>query len=309
MIPLFDPPKLTGAFVQDVLESRHLTTGPQVEKLREEIADYWDTKPEQIVLANSATACFQAIYDLLAIGQTAFSAPTWPLLPEIAKECAEASDAMAYVKTDIGGRNTFPWQAYWNRPGKIRVRDACHTWAVDKKARFSFASFYPTKPAGGAEGGAMWCESEDEAGALQELVNCGFKKSINRIQTRVWDRRLYGRKSNMTDVAAAVNREAFEWLEVGDSKQDAAHEAAWKEIEKRGIGGSFVDQRGKLPYLLQMKVEDVPDAREYFAEQGIATGWHFPPAKLVTLPCYVALKINEIAYIVERAERYLERDE
>lgn len=311
-VRLFDPPRLFGQYLSEVLQSRHLTTGPLVEKLREALAARFGTSRDKVVLGASATACGCALIDML---QRRFRAlfidfsgvATWPLFK---KHCNQAlrpqldGPMPICVKwwTDIGGLN-FGGRAISppSPADKLNlpvVVDACHSCYYDPWVSFTLMSFYPTKLMSGAEGGVVLCADPADASELQEILNCGMPSESWAEMTRFarsWDHTIHplARKANMSDVQAAFALEGLQHF----ARQKMKTRDAWCRLYQE-----IMDQRPILaekvllqrePYLFQILVKDVPRARAWFKEQGMPTAWNFMPAPYVTIPCH-----NRDPYIV-----------
>lgn len=276
-VPLFRPRKLSGKYLETVLASRHLTSGPMVGELREAIADWAGVDLPEVVLGNSARELFRALVRALWPCRFDFRPlETYPPMLWVAQGEAEVGSwYIVTVLTDIGGANC---GGAYDGEGLV-VRDACHSW-VPGTAPYELFSFYPTKLAGAAEGGVLICRDRPRIGQrLQMLVDGGVPGSGSSPE---YDRGYRsGRIARMTDVQAALALEAFEDL---GSRQDEAAEAWW-ELRKLLGGTDFVDQPDQ-PYLFQVRVPTVPAYRERLADRGIGSGWNFPPAPLLTLPCW-----------------------
>lgn len=293
-----------GKYVSTVLTSRHLTTGPQVEGLRRELATYCRVDVEQVVLGSSASGLFQAWLDYmerkwfdLAITWEGVSA--WPLFWNLVRYRFGAGTAYregkaVTIHTDIGGA-----QMPTARHQAEVFHDACHGWTVGKLAQFTLLSFYPTKLCSGAEGGALVCKSADAAREIQVLANCGLSAAGKSPDFNDMDPR--GRKANMTDVAACLNREALEGVNI----RKRQIELAWYETHAAYLAHGGDDERvlqqTLQPYLFQVMARDVGAARHVAALAGVASQVNFPPAKYVTLPCYGGMTESQRREVVKVA--------
>jgi dTDP-4-amino-4,6-dideoxygalactose transaminase len=184
------------------------------------------------------------------------------------------------VLTDIGGRRSIdPIQ---DIQGTVYIHDACHSWMPDPAAAFGLVSFYPTKLVPGAEGGAVICSHEEAAEELASWLYCGLVPGSAGQGHRP---ERAGRKANMTDVTAALNREA---LELAPAHIRATGEA-WLQLAdaafRRDIPYRYQNER---PYLFQVEVpfeENVQPFRARLAARGVPSAWNFRPSSLVTIPC------------------------
>src|SRR5262245_21172337 len=124
--PLFKTPRLTGKYLERVLESGWLTTGPECATLRVKLSSFFEKQgygylgASRIVLAASATAGFQAVFDLIVDRElalvddkivVALIEATWPGIRQAIRHCdyrAQYVIAGDWVEvevwTDIGGK-------------------------------------------------------------------------------------------------------------------------------------------------------------------------------------------------------------
>lgn len=297
MIKLFKPERLSGKYLDEVLKGGQRTTGPMVERLRTELAARFKWPRAAIALGVSGTACFQAIVDHVGSKKIDWhTEATWPLLLDIVERAHEAPFAPSVsVYTDIGGQCYNETFIREGQRGNVLIYDCCHGWEPCRQFDYSFASFYPTKLCGGVEGGVIFCRNEPYGVKLQQLLNCGIRLMSQRPEYDSRDRR--GRKANMSDVSAALNLEALERLDRRKAAIGAVHRSMVQKIAKVSPI-ELVHHQPWQPYLLQIIVDDVMETRRFFESNGVATGWNFPPAKLVTLPCYPELSSEEIDRIV-----------
>jgi dTDP-4-amino-4,6-dideoxygalactose transaminase len=138
----------------------------------------------------------------------------------------------------------------------------------------------------------VWCRHEDDAQELQTLLNYGFESGHDK--PRDWSTRdPRGWRWNMSDVHAALNLEAVERLP--DTKD--AYQETWEKLQRAfrevRLGNRVIDNEMGIynKYLFQLDLGlrysvPVPRAIEAFKARGVATGWHFPPTRKVTLPCW-----------------------
>jgi len=296
-IPLFKPPRLKGKYLGKVLKSRWLTTGPMCERLKEALAQKFNWDKDLIVLANSATAGWQAILDHTP-------SPVWQRWDTFVS-MRDAQDAhveqempgweQINVRTFVGGLEDIP---EWPYAG-LRVADCTHLGHPWTDVDYSLLSFYPTKPIPGAEGGAVFCKVREDADRLAKLVDCGFGSQPRDYRTRCW-----GRKANMTDVQAAF---ALEALEISDEYMAGLKEAWGRMLEEHCRfnyipGSSFVDV-GRRPYLFQLVLpgnRPIPEVQKMLP---FPTGWHFPPNRRLTLPMWPNMLGSVIKKIFNELEK------
>lgn len=301
MIPLFKPKPLTGKYVGQVLASGHVTTGPMVERLREAIWSPYG--PNHIAIGASCTACLEAIHRLVQwSGLELKPKATWPLFQELAGPCSGSSCDYWTLYTDIGGRTAEPLSESW----KWTILDCSHSWEPMFGGRFSIASISPIKLCDGVQGGVVWCEHQDEARELQGILNYGFLDGHDK--PRDWRTRdPRGWRWNMSDVHAALNLEAFERLE----ETKAGYKEAWYRLVDQLGQGHVVHNAPRLvpqdsPYLAQFKVRSVPRAIKTLNENGVAGGWNFPPAKLVTVPAWPGMHKDTVRRVASAVKTMLE---
>jgi len=268
-------------------------------RFREACARHFSISPEHVVLANSATACFQAILDLWSALHVArptvqITEATWPGLHQVISHSGywKNSNANIVVQTDIGGArcidNLTPTQGSW------LVHDVCHSWLPAGGVDFAFMSCYPTKLVAGAEGGVMLVQNKDHVHMLERLLYCGLTPGKGGPPVG------WGRKANMSDVAAAMNLEALEGMRayasaIKESWYKLYHVARAEDLTVRGVV--------TRPYLFQVEVPaaKIPAVRTRLEKKGIATAWNFPPAPLLTLPCWPKMPKSIVQFIVKEA--------
>jgi dTDP-4-amino-4,6-dideoxygalactose transaminase len=308
---LFAPPRLSGKYIDGVLNSGWLTTGPTCQRLRVAVGEFLKVDPKRVVLAASATAGFQAVLDMLVhrsgyidppltVGLTA---ATWPGMHQAvahagAQVAMEPDDRVdVVVLTDIGGSAVAPGDPdsnYLDDHVQI-IHDACHSWNPWRDIDFNLVSFYPTKLVPGAEGGAVVCKNPDDAEALADWLYCGLRPGAagNGAAPRV-----PGRKANMSDVTAALNLEALE-LAPKYIKDIAESWALCRDfLQYRNLK---VRDQPVRPYLLQIEVEDVPTVRNKLKAAGFESAWNFRPAPLVTLPLWPGMTTQDAAALATAA--------
>jgi DegT/DnrJ/EryC1/StrS aminotransferase family protein len=289
-IPLFAPPKLTGKYLHKTLASGWLTSGARCAELREVVAAFLNRRPEQVVLAASATAGFQAVVDLVRDRRRCWgdisvrlTPATWAGMTNAAHYPWQDGPLGApdiYVRTDIGGARPSEYDASLHRPPcRVYVHDSCHSWLPHLDADFGLVSFYPTKLVPGAEGGAVICKNPLDAEPLQRLLYCGLVPGSGSREPKGW-----GRKANMTDVTAALNLEALELA----PKYIEQIEEAWCTLSGAayflGIAHR-VRQQAIRPYLFQL----AHDFATTPPPKHCPWARNFAPANLITLPCFPGL--------------------
>jgi hypothetical protein len=253
-------------------------------------------------LGASATACFQAFVDFLVehgdIRVTWNPVHTWPPLKWIVDRAVVRPGKGRHIEvvTDIGGAG----HAEFSEKPSLILHDACHSWH-DNGADFTLFSFYPTKLVGGAEGGAMICKTPEIARAIQVLLHSGMAGIGKKPDFTEADPT--GRKANMTDVQAALNIEALERL---DERKQAVRET-WLALRELYLehGGPLLRLKPQpiQPYLFQVWANDVPQALEAAADEGIGAQWNFPKNPYVTLPCWPGMQEMELERVARLAVR------
>lgn len=298
---LHDNPKLTGKYLDRVLASGWYTTGLWNERLKVKVAEETGWSADRIVLASSATAAFQAIIDLLSMAvprpRVYITESTWPGLHHIVDNlCRRDSSekAVVTVTTDIGGRNWIdPPDTHKYTKEYIHVHDACHSWWPSPAALFSFASFYPTKLAPGAEGGVIFCRHWNHVETLERLLYCGLRPGHAGGELPSYP----GRKANMPDTQAALNLEA---MELFSSNVRRIHDQ-WHQLAEyaKNLDVPYRDQPIR-PYLFQVEVPQgrVVSFRKKLLYLGVPTAQNFPPSPLVTVPLHLSASLfSELAHV------------
>lgn len=297
---LYAPPKLKGKYLQEVLDSGHITAGPMCRRFGEAVAAKWEVPPDTVVLTNSASSGFIALSCCHETGSFLGDAP-WPVFSDFASTFRLIDSApfeRLALRTFTGGCSR---EAFNNGDGP-EAWDCSHLWKWPKpptyrSPKFILLSCYPTKPIPGGEGGVMICVFAEDALQLSEVVNCGFPGSLQQAGVRDWGERAYGLKLHMTDTQAALALEGLENQEkyrgeILKSWQFLAERLPHKEIEN--------------PYLFQLPVNWrlFEDARNAFKAAAIPTGVNFYPDEYLTLPCHGELSIEDLGRICEVAEEW-----
>lgn len=297
MLPLFKAPRLKGRYLDRVMSSGHLTSGAEGERLKEEMLLKFGGRG--VVLTNSACAAWQAVLRVVqrrgAVARVVMREDTFPVIRECVWEVharwmlpGEPETPDVVLQTAIGGvESNYGFEAEAVKGEAWRVEDACHTGrSADSRVDFWFVSFYPTKLLAGAEGGALVAVSERAAALIPELervINCGF----TGWPREHFARRRFSCKLNMTDVAAALNREA---LENYDNYAEAIGQQ-WHMARQWFPAEEMVDVR-RLPYLLQLDIgkewtkELWGKVRGLSESLGVSIAWNFPPNRRLTLPLW-----------------------
>lgn len=296
MLKLFSPPRLTGKYLKKVLRSGWYTTGPVCARLETAIAEHYIVHPECVVLGSSATACFAAIIDHLRATLPSFlvhiADATWPGMHMVLKRAGQAFDSTFHdgsvcVVTDIGGRQFGEEDEEYiqdlaHKP-KVVIHDASHSWefvAGANRPDYWLASFYPTKLVPGVEGGVVICRSPQAAAALRTWLYCGLTPGAAGKGSKPV---VPGAKANMTDVAAALNLEAFEKSPAYIQKIQKLWERQDKIFRENGM---FAVAQPIRTYLFQIRSRSylIPRVMKHLSANGISSAWNFSPNDLITLP-------------------------
>ena len=151
----------------------------------------------------------------------------------------------------------------------------------------------------------MFCKSSGAATELQTILNYGFESGPQGGRDwTAWDVR--GIRGGMSDVHAALNLEALgllAWARQG--YREITQAVAADLYGRRGVRSDQI-RRGK--YLLQLKVRSVPRALKQLRELGVQGGWHFPPAKLLTVPAWPGMVGHEVCKVGRAAAKVLRRE-
>lgn len=314
---LYAPPHLSNVWVdrlRECVESRHLTTGPVVEELRKDLARRFQYSEDEIVLGNSATNVFRALCMVLSsrgVSGVRWDEPTFPVMKQegtkvLGPDLGEwGRPAGLRVHTEIGGVDP---RLEPSEDAVFNLLDACHSWAPRFRFDGSLVSFYPTKLAGGAEGGALFLRDRELAALVQQVVCCGFapgsQRGVAAGEGRDFSGAVRGIKANMTDVQACFGLGALEHLGANARAIAMTWYGLRGRFEAAGMGHR-VRMRTERPYLFQVWSGSVSGAREAYARRGVPTGWNFPPAPWVTLPCHGELTRCDLDTIVNASKEVL----
>lgn len=300
---LFAPPSLQGRHLSETLASDWLTTGPQCGLFQEEVAaTFPETRSDQIVLGSSVTTCFEAILGLIAIRNNRhrkiyIADATWPgmhqaiwNMPGLVR-VSMPSEADIVVLTDIGGRRLCEEDErhlYTGKPVNWLIHDASHSWVPKPNADFALMSCYPTKLLAGAEGGVVRCYSPNDARDLRRFLYNGLEPG-RAGQGDIPS--LQGRKGNMTDVTAALNREALENMPAYLRHIRGAWHVMAQMAEEAGVPYRKQPER---PYLFQIEVPRGPfdsgtdmrlgEIMHTLGKKSIPSARNFRPSGLLTVP-------------------------
>lgn len=301
MIPLHKPPELTGKYVPRVLKSRHLVTGPECERLRDAVAEYYVVAKDRVVLAHCATALFEAYmeatrrYDYVPRPDHC-----WPLFGEVAflhEPAPGYPGEIPVLWTDIGGPQ--PDRAARD----FDVVDCSHTAKPAFGAAFNLMSVSPIKVIPGPSAGIGIACNSVLGLEIQALVNYGFGKAATG-KPKAWEDRLpAGRRWNLTDTEAALTLEAFELF---PQYQEDLHVAVRKmqSTLRERLPADMVPLLGCPSTLAIVKPHNVSvkKARKELLKRGIQTGHSFPPAQHFHVPAWVGMSRSrewEVAKAVE----------
>lgn len=158
------------------------------------------------------------------------------------------------------------------------VEDCAHMFGGDYKPKGDYAvySFYPTKNITSGEGGMVVCKNSLDADLVRILSMQGLSQGAHE---RYGSKRpgaysviCPGRKSNMSDLHAAIGLAQLKrWPEL-KAKRDVVWDVYEKEHWKRGP----VHSR----HLFTVWNEKRDDLRDFLYHKGIGTGIHFNPLHL-----------------------------
>lgn len=327
-VPLFKLPRHSGKYIKGVLKSGWYAPGPLGELLKKKLGEMFTYSPEQIVLTASATASFGAVLGLIRWAgsnlQVAISDHTWAGMYRTLEQEGfhenTAGVADVRVDSDLGGATTHNIPIGPQPP--FTIQDCSHGWIPRQGYDFSIASFYPTKLVPGAEGGVIFCKSRENAALLEKQINCGLGAlwalpgpghSLAKVPGRHGQGRAYdvvghaiGRKATMPDLLAAINLEALE----GHREYAEGIAKSWRLLEAAamGLGIRYVFQDVQ-PYLFQVELPNtpsVPRARAALLERGVETAWNFPPAPLLTVPCWPGMAFSTAVGIMKEVRKVLD---
>lgn len=153
------------------------------------------------------------------------------------------------------------------------IEDCAHMFGADYKPKGDFAcySFYPTKNITSIEGGMVVTKSEKDAEIIRVLsmqgLSSGAHERYGSGSPKNYSVIIPGRKSNMTDVNAAVGLTQLKRWPSIKFKRDVVWNVYEKEHWKR--------QPDHSRHLFTVWSEERDDLRLYLHKKGVGTGIHF----------------------------------
>jgi len=308
---MFAPPKLRGKYLDKVLSSGWYTVGDMNERLLRALGEFWGVPRKHLLLTSSATAACMAVMtekvapcgcrcDEVYVTKATFSG-IHHVCPQVEHDPSRLNSMEAAIITDIGGARPidegvelFSNQQSLYAKRRIWLRDICHSWILDTRFDFCFASFYPTKLVPGAEGGVLYCRDPEDRARLRWMINCGIVPGTGVDGGVEW-----GYPLHMGDVQAALNLEA---LENSPAYMQNCWEL-WQSLAKLAKDRNLPYREQPLrPYLFQLEVNDVPEFRKQMRACGYPTQCNFPPAPLVTLPMDLWMSVIERTKMMDTAK-------
>lgn len=158
------------------------------------------------------------------------------------------------------------------------IEDCAHMFGSTYKTKGDFGcySFYPTKNITSGEGGMVVCKSSKDADIIRILsmqgLSAGAHERYGAIKPKTYSVMFPGRKSNMTDINAAIGLTQLKrWPEI-KAKRDIVWNIYEQEHWKRGHSHSH--------HLFTVYSRKRDDLREFMHSKGIGTGIHFNPLHL-----------------------------
>lgn len=158
------------------------------------------------------------------------------------------------------------------------IEDCAHMFGSDYKPKGDFAaySFYPTKNITAGEGGMVLTKNSKDSEMIRILSMQGLSSGAHeRYSTKkpaTYSVIAPGRKSNMSDVHAAIGlTQLRRWNEI-KAKRDIVWEVYEKEHWKRFPGHA--------KHLFTILSEHRDDLKDFLYSKGIGTGIHFNPVHM-----------------------------
>ena len=253
--------------VADVIRSKSLGMGQTVNELEEEFADYVGAK-----YAVALNSCTNSLF-LTLMGQPVdhVGIPSM-MVPLVANEIIHAGKRPYFVD------NT-NWVGSAYRLKNTNIVDSAHQ--VAKVGEWFFDhyvvcySFYPTKPIGGADGGMICTNSEEEANWYRKARFFGRNEG-DSLTKNSWEYGIEfpGWKMNMSDVQAAIV--------LTQLRKHPSNDGTMGQI--RDSYNEILGLDNKSKYLYRINVENRDEFIKHMKENGVECGIHFEPLHM--MECY-----------------------
>lgn len=318
--------------VMRVLDSGHLTTGPETAELEKEFAQYVGST--YAVFVNSCTSAlklslkWKAKEGVLTVGVPSLT--FCATVNEVVEECLDpifcdvfeenlCMDPASYTAYDVDcvdlwlpvhlGAN---WADMGSIPPEEIIYDSAHLIEPNCHVEGSIScySFYPTKNMTTFEGGMICTDSKEMYEWLLKARHHGRAKAIGHV-----DVEFVSGKYNNTDVSAAVGREQLKQLSKFNARRDEIV-GKYNEAFNQDWGGN---------HLYLIKVKEREKFLQLMKDAGIGVSVHFDPLhkmtayeeykdldlpvtnrvgdQIVSLPLFVQLTDDEVEYICQKVKQ------
>lgn len=298
--------------VNKLLASGFIGLGDKVFEFERELANYLGVK--EVIATDSCTSALFISMKYENPKEVTIPAITVPLVADAVIE------AGAILK--FNGETQWVGSAY--KLGGTDIIDSAHQLerdlckskiSIDEKVCFSF---YPTKPIGSADGGAIATNDVEFAKWARQIITYGRNQSQKYQNSWEFDVNMVGYKRHYTNLQAAICLEQLKRLDYINDKR--------RQVLKRFNQAFGLDNESLYLYRIEVKNRD--KFIEYMASHGIECGVHFKPLymmsafqniyidagsralvnahyeKTVSLPFYAELTVEEQDYIIKKVKEY-----
>jgi dTDP-4-amino-4,6-dideoxygalactose transaminase len=265
MIP-FKRVNLGNAYeeVKPLFESGFIGLGKEVFKFEQELAKYVGAK--YVIATDSCTsALFLSLKYENKSGKGNVSIPSMTV-PLVANACFEAGLTISFnAETNWVGSayqiigSDVVDSAHELRRGQYRGGKMCF-------------SFYPTKPIGSADGGAIATDNKEFANWARSISTYGRNQKAKYGNSWDYDVEMVGYKRHYTNLQAAICIEQLNRLDSTNGKRRKIREAYNNAFGYKNISD----------YLYRINIENRDGFIAYMAEKEIECGVHFKPLHLMT---------------------------
>lgn len=295
--------------VEKLIRSGMIGLGNKVFEFEKMLAEYVGSK-----YAVAVDSCTSALF--LSLKQEPCKEVTIPSMtvPLVADAIFEAGKKVVF-------NDEVDWVGSMYQLGNTNIYDSAHQ--LDKnqfaglpdKAKVCL-SFYPTKPIGSADGGAILTNDEEFAQWAGMASTYGRNQSDKYGNSWDYNVEIIGYKRHYTNLQAVICIEQLKRLEETDKRR----------VEIRDIYNREFGYNNRSLYLYRVRVDRRDDFINSMKEQGVECGVHFKPLHLmkpfkdipirgdvnkimneychtVSLPFYDLLTDSEIGYIIETIKK------
>lgn len=253
----------TGAreIINKLLESGYIGLGEKVFEFEEELAKYLGYK---YVIATDS--CTSALFICLKYfhNKEIIQIPSM-MVPLVANAISESGNHIEF-NSDIawvGSSYTFINTNIVDSAHQLE-KNMCNLYPPEINLCFSF---YPTKPIGSADGGAIATNDKDFAEWARSMITYGRNQTQKYQNSWDYDTKRIGYKRHWTNLQAVI---ALEQLKRLDETNELRNRVRNKYNDAFNLSNRSL-------YLYRINVNRRNDFIKYMAEDGIECGVHFKP--------------------------------